>query len=331
MLEYMARGDLKAAHSQQPLTEKEVLIATKQSLEALAWMHEQSVPDWGNTRALKHGLRKLPYAGRQCRDPIAHRDIKPGNILVQTRQPLFVKLADFGISKQASLLHTFCGTPVHMAPEKSSRRYFVKVDIWSLGTVALYFLWGLPSIGGPAVNQIVDRIPPAIRCKVEKIELDSDWVAPLLGNMLQIDPKVRFSARQCLAHPLLTSLIEDEALQESKDDCLESSGSGSLREEQEDSVMPDSLAIRTVSASFRDQSPRITEAWSDPELSRDRPCLSRDGFPQRSTSIGWPAVSTELVSREQATTPTSFATAKKRPRSSGEKAAYVKRGRSSTG
>lgn len=52
--------------------------------------------------------------------PICHRDIKPGNILVQHRTPgrdIFVKFADFGLAKTSDYLATTVGTALYMAPE----------------------------------------------------------------------------------------------------------------------------------------------------------------------------------------------------------------------
>lgn len=52
---------------------------------------------------------------------ITHRDIKPENILIASREPLNVKLSDFGLSKQITSddanLQTFCGTILYCAPE----------------------------------------------------------------------------------------------------------------------------------------------------------------------------------------------------------------------
>lgn len=52
---------------------------------------------------------------------ITHRDIKPENILIESEEPLNVKLSDFGLSKQITnndaYLQTFCGTILYCAPE----------------------------------------------------------------------------------------------------------------------------------------------------------------------------------------------------------------------
>jgi len=52
---------------------------------------------------------------------ITHRDIKPDNILIASKDPLVVKLTDFGLSKvipdDTTALITFCGTLLYCAPE----------------------------------------------------------------------------------------------------------------------------------------------------------------------------------------------------------------------
>ncbi|XP_069481226.1 dual specificity mitogen-activated protein kinase kinase 5 isoform X2 [Ambystoma mexicanum] len=65
---------------------------------------------------------------------ILHRDVKPSNMLVDTRGQ--VKLCDFGVSTQLvnSIAKTYVGTNAYMAPERiSGEQYGIHSDVWSLG------------------------------------------------------------------------------------------------------------------------------------------------------------------------------------------------------
>lgn len=76
------------------------------------------------------------------KEPIVHRDIKPGNVLF-TRQggKDVAKLADFGLAKvmqDVSKLNTVAGTVLYMAPELLLEEpYDHTVDIFSLGLLFL--------------------------------------------------------------------------------------------------------------------------------------------------------------------------------------------------
>ncbi|XP_062603168.1 dual specificity mitogen-activated protein kinase kinase 1-like isoform X3 [Saccostrea cucullata] len=65
---------------------------------------------------------------------IMHRDVKPSNILVNSRGE--IKICDFGVSGQLidSMANSFVGTRSYMSPERlQGTHYSVQSDIWSLG------------------------------------------------------------------------------------------------------------------------------------------------------------------------------------------------------
>jgi serine/threonine protein kinase len=77
ILEYMPLETLRDQYLSGNVPEDDILTILEQSLSALAYLH---------------GLKP----------PIAHRDIKPDNILVQSLEPLYIKLADFRLAQTKS-------------------------------------------------------------------------------------------------------------------------------------------------------------------------------------------------------------------------------------
>ncbi|QDU23513.1 serine/threonine-protein kinase [Urbifossiella limnaea] len=84
---------------------------------------------------------------------ILHRDIKPGNILVDAAGEPFV--ADFGIARRLDPSATQTGqcnpvgTPAYMAPEQArcEPRLTVAADVWAVGAVLYERLTGRPPFG----------------------------------------------------------------------------------------------------------------------------------------------------------------------------------------
>ncbi|KAH6723428.1 kinase-like domain-containing protein [Leptodontidium sp. MPI-SDFR-AT-0119] len=156
------------------------------SLEGLSLTIEESM------MVLYQGLSALhDLHGRK--DPIVHRDIKPANILLQCRDPLYIKLTDFGLSRAQVDLTTICGTPIYLAPEVwRGKKYTPVVDIWSLGIVAFECAYDLPDYdeyrGKGWCELLIDQVN----------DWDNDELISLLSNyMIVMDPKSRGSAWYC--------------------------------------------------------------------------------------------------------------------------------------
>jgi len=94
---------------------------------------------------------------------IIHRDIKPGNILLQSGHAL---VADFGIARALGdegevLTKTglAVGTPQYMAPEQATgeREVDGRADIYALGAVMYEMMAGEPPFTGPTARAIITR------------------------------------------------------------------------------------------------------------------------------------------------------------------------------
>lgn len=86
---------------------------------------------------------------------IIHRDVKPSNILVNSRGE--IKLCDFGVSGQLidSMANSFVGTRSYMAPERlQGSKYTVLSDIWSLGLSLIEMAIGRYPIPPPSSKQL---------------------------------------------------------------------------------------------------------------------------------------------------------------------------------
>jgi serine/threonine protein kinase len=132
------------------------------------------------------------------REPIVHRDIKPANMLVHSRDPLHIKLSDFGLSRVSKDLTTCCGTALYLAPEVyKSEKYTPVVDIWSLGVVVFQFAYGLPTCDVYSGRRWCRRI-------IEEVnDWDSEDLVDFLSTaMLVMDPKARRSAQDCYQEAL---------------------------------------------------------------------------------------------------------------------------------
>jgi len=94
-------------------------------------------------------LQLLEAIAAMHSEGICHRDLKPENILFKDKERTLAKIADFGLAKDLvnqSIQHSIAGTLDYVAPEvlEGIEYDYLKVDMWSLGCICFFLLYGHP-------------------------------------------------------------------------------------------------------------------------------------------------------------------------------------------
>ena len=138
---------------------------------------------------------------------ILHRDIKPGNILLDKKgEP---HLTDFGLARLVEQESTVTnsldvlGTPSYMAPEQAAgqtKNLTAAADVYGLGAVFYQMLTGQPPFAGgttyETIRLVLEREPRNPRLVNPKIDLD---LATICLKCLEKDPKKRYETAEALA------------------------------------------------------------------------------------------------------------------------------------
>jgi TolB-like protein/predicted Ser/Thr protein kinase/Flp pilus assembly protein TadD len=141
---------------------------------------------------------------------ILHRDIKPGNILLDAKgEP---HLTDFGLARlvesESSVTQTLdvLGTPSYMAPEQAvgnNAAISSITDVYGLGAVLYQLLTGQPPFAGgttyETIKLLLDTEPRQPRLLNPKIDRD---LSTICLKCLEKDPKHRYPSALALAEDL---------------------------------------------------------------------------------------------------------------------------------
>jgi len=165
-------------------------------------------------------LSSLAYVASQG---IMHRDLKPGNILIDSNEKIYI--GDFGLAtfiKKPKYLFKRCGTPGYMAPEvfcyneKLSHTYYDdRCDVFSVGCIFYQMLFGSKLFNSKepdgvlkenknfdAYSKTVYNIHKEIQNKTSKINKEA---LKLLLLLLEPEPENRPCAAEALEHPYFHS------------------------------------------------------------------------------------------------------------------------------
>jgi TolB-like protein/Tfp pilus assembly protein PilF len=170
-------------------------------------------------------VRRAPISIRQAAELIAkvartvhsahehgilHRDIKPGNILLDAKgEPV---LTDFGLARLVEAESTITrtrdvlGTPSYMAPEQATGEHTKltsATDVYGLGAVLYQLLTGHPPFAGgttyETIKLLLDTEPRPPRLLNPRIERD---LSTICLKCLEKDPQRRYSSALALAEDL---------------------------------------------------------------------------------------------------------------------------------
>jgi eukaryotic-like serine/threonine-protein kinase len=168
------------------------------------------------TREKTLPLREIVRIGLQAAQGLAaahaqglvHRDIKPGNILLEPPNDR-VKLTDFGLARvidDVKLTRTgfVTGTPLYMAPEQAlGEDADPRSDLFSLGAVLYEMCAGQPPFAGSSALVILKQIAESQHRPLKEVNpAIPDWLSLTIDRLLAKKPADRIQTAAQLAELL---------------------------------------------------------------------------------------------------------------------------------
>ncbi|KAJ3394194.1 hypothetical protein HDU84_009514 [Entophlyctis sp. JEL0112] len=153
---------------------------------------------------------------------IAHRDIKPDNLLISKDDVL--KIVDFGVSEIFSSQGNDKskkteGSPAFFPPELCMPNHGEisarAVDVWAIGVTLFCMVRGTLPFKGDSIVDLYDQI----KCSTPPIELMSSNLADLIGRLLDKSPDTRITMDEIRDHPWITNNSADPLIPTKAQNC----------------------------------------------------------------------------------------------------------------
>ncbi|XP_069132543.1 twitchin-like isoform X11 [Argopecten irradians] len=189
VLEFLAGGELfdRIAADDYKMNEAEVINYIRQVCDGLRHMHENS---------------------------IVHLDIKPENVMCETKKSTGVKIIDFGLATKLDpdeKVKVTTATAEFAAPEIVDREHVgFYTDMWAVGVLAYVLLSGLSPFAG---EDDLETLQNVSMCDWEFAEDAFASISPeakdFIRKLLIKQPQRRMTVHECLDHAWLKGDLSD--------------------------------------------------------------------------------------------------------------------------